>query len=120
FRNKYLDYAIKFAVALSVFQSFLPTSMSALTLFFAGSLLLVRWLIWRPDLGLRRFGNAVMYVGYFGLTLHLFFEVLKLTGVWSQGAFSIHVFTLLCMGMVIPGMIVRISQGHTGRKLQFL
>jgi len=32
---------------------------------------------------------------------------------------SMHVFTFGVMGLVIPGMIVRISKGHTGRKVVF-
>jgi uncharacterized protein involved in response to NO len=45
---------------------------------------------------------------------------MRITGIYSGvGALSVHVFTFLCMGVVIPGMLIRISQGHTGRKLLF-
>src|SRR5690606_11535702 len=35
------------------------------------------------------------------------------------GTLSTHLFTFLCMGVVIPGMLIRISQGHTGRPIVF-
>lgn len=119
YRNFLLDLSIKVMVALSVFQSFLPNAVSVVLLFGAAGGLLIRWLIWRPDIGFRKFGNATMYMGYFALILHFIFEALKISGVWSHGTFSTHVFTFLCMGIVIPSMLVRISKGHTGRKPEF-
>jgi uncharacterized protein involved in response to NO len=118
-RNFYLDLSIKVLVAMSVFQSFFPKPMSIGILSGAALLLFVRWLIWRPDLGLKKFGNATMYIGYLALCTHLVFEILKIAGEWSLGAFSIHIFTFLCMGIVISSMLVRISKGHTGRKPDF-
>ena len=32
---------------------------------------------------------------------------------------SVHVFGLGTMGLIIPAMLVRISKGHTGRKVEF-
>ena len=32
---------------------------------------------------------------------------------------SVHVFTLGVMGLIIPAMLIRISKGHTGRKVVF-
>lgn len=119
YKNPILNFSIKILVLLSAFQSFLPTIFSVSLLSFSAFLLLIRWLLWRPDIGLRKFGNATMYIGYFGLILHLIFEALRLNGLWSSGTISIHIFTFLCMGIVIPSMIVRISQGHTGRKAAF-
>jgi uncharacterized protein involved in response to NO len=119
YRNSLLDYSIKFLVLLSVFQSFLPHWLTLITLVSAASLLLLRWLIWRPDIGLQKFGNATMYLGYLGLVLHLFFEAMKAGEIWSEGTISTHLFTFLCMGLVIPCMFVRIAQGHTGRKPEF-
>ncbi len=119
YRNPYLDYSIKGFVAFCIFQSFLPEPISAFLLTAAGLLLFLRWILWRPDFGFQKFGNGTMYFGYLGLTLHFFFEALKITNLWSYAAFSIHVFTFLCMGIVIPCMIIRIANGHTGRKPQF-
>jgi len=38
--------------------------------------------------------------------------------VWV-GSVSIHLFTFGVMGLIIPAMIIRISNGHTGRKVVF-
>ena len=35
------------------------------------------------------------------------------------GSVSVHLFTFGAMGAVIPSMIIRISKGHTGRKVVF-
>ena len=35
------------------------------------------------------------------------------------GSLSVHVFTFGAMGLIIPAMMVRISLGHTGRKVAF-
>lgn len=119
YRNAFLDYAIKFLTLFSVFQSFLSAPLSFILLSSAASLLLLRWILWKPYIGLKKFGNATMYIGYLGLILHFYLEAFKISGIWNQGTISIHVFTFLCMGLVIPSMIVRICQGHTGRKPDF-
>lgn len=120
FRNKILDTSIKVLVLLSAFEGFLPRMLGGSLLILTGSLLLFRWIVWRPDIGFRKFGNATMYAGYLGLVLHFIFAGLQQAGIWSSGTIALHIFTLFCLGVVIPSMIVRISQGHTGRKPQFL
>lgn len=119
YRNKILDNSIKVSILLSVFQSFYPASVAASLLSLAALLLMIRWFLWRPDLGFKKFGNATMYLGYMGLILHLIILVLQVLGVWSVGTTAMHLFTLLCLGIVVPSMVVRISQGHTGRKPEF-
>ncbi len=119
YRNKILDFSIKASVLLSVFQNFFPPLIAAGILMFAGSLLLLRWILWRPDIGFKKFGNAMMYAGYLGLVIHFVFSVLQIAEIWSVGTIALHIFTLLCLGIVIPSMLVRISQGHTGRPPQF-
>lgn len=120
YRNKFLDSSIKVSVLLSVFQNFFPPSLAAGIFILAGSLLFIRWVIWRPDIGFRKFGNATMYVGYFGLVIHFFFAALQAAGTWSFGTTALHIFTFLCLGLIIPSMLIRISQGHTGRKPHFV
>jgi uncharacterized protein involved in response to NO len=59
-------------------------------------------------------------VGYLGLVLHLGLAALRYSGLFvGVGSLGTHAFTFLCMGMVIPSMMIRIAQGHTGRKLLF-
>ena len=122
YRNRYLDYAIKIFILLSAFSGFMADKVAGPVFLAAAILLFVRWIIWKPLAGFKKFGNAVMYFGYFGLTLHLFLEALNrfqlLPG--QPGTSSLHTFTFLCMGIVIPGMLIRICQGHTGRKPEFL
>lgn len=120
YRNPFLDYSIKGLILIAAFQAFLPTSLSVWILAVAATLLFVRLTLWKPLQGLRDFGIGIMYIGYLGLTLHFFTEALRLSGLYSGvGSLSVHVFTFLCMGLVIPGMMIRISQGHTGRPLLF-
>jgi len=120
-RSTFLDLSIKLAVLIAVFQSFLPTPIGAIVLAVSALLLLVRWIWWKPQLGLQQFGNAVMYIGYLGLVIHLMLEAFRTLGIFQgAGMLSTHVFTFLCMGLIIPSMFVRICQGHTGRKPQFL
>lgn len=119
-RHPTMDFSIKILILLSVFESFLPTQLASGILAAAAILLLWRWFTWSPLRGLSDFGIALMYIGYLGLTAHVALEAMRVTDVFSGvGAFSVHVFTFLCMGVVIPGMLIRISQGHTGRKLLF-
>lgn len=119
-RNRYLDNSIKVLVLISVFQAFMPSTLAAIFLGLAGLLLLVRFFLWKPLMGIRFFGNSIMYIGYLGLTVHFLLESFKSFGIFvGIGSLSTHVFTFLCMGVVIPGMLIRISQGHTGRKLIF-
>ncbi len=120
FRNPFLDGAIKVLVLTAVFQSFFPEKLAVLVLTLAGSLLLIRWILWKPQVGLQNFPIGIMYVGYFGLVLHFFFEAVKVSGSYAAiGTLSTHIFSFLCMGLIIPAMFIRICQGHTGRKLIF-
>jgi uncharacterized protein involved in response to NO len=119
-RHRILDYTIKFAILLSAFQSFLPSPIAGSLLVVAAALLFVRWIWWRPLVGLRKFGNAVMYQGYLGVIIHLVTEAVSRFGMpIGPASISLHIFTFLCMGLVIPSMFVRIAQGHTGRKPEF-
>jgi uncharacterized protein involved in response to NO len=119
-RKPWLDLPIKFLVLLSIFVSFLPDFLSVLLVSGAATLLLIRFLLWHPRKGFQKFEIAIMYIGYLALVTHFYFEALRISGIYSGlGSLSVHIFTFLCMGVVIPGMMIRISQGHTGRPLIF-
>jgi uncharacterized protein involved in response to NO len=119
-RNRLLDGAIKVLALLCVFQASLPPLFAAALLALLGGLLLTRLVLWHPLVGLRTFGIGIMYVGSLGLIAHLFLEAARVSGALVPiGAVSLHTFTFLCMGIIIPGMLIRICQGHTGRKLLF-
>jgi uncharacterized protein involved in response to NO len=112
--------AIKFSVLLAVFSVFMPATAAALVLGTAALLMLARIATWFPNKGLRDFGIAIMYIGHFALIVHLGMEAAIKAGVnFGNGTLSTHVFTFLTMGVIIPGMLIRISHGHTGRKIVF-
>lgn len=119
-RHRFLDLSIKVFVLFSAFSSFMPADLAAKINATAGILLFIRFCLWQPHAGLSRFAVGTMYVGYLGLTLHFAFETLRLGGDFAGiGTLSTHVFSFLCMGIIIPSMMIRISQGHTGRKILF-
>ncbi len=119
FRSPKLDLPIKFLVLLSVFEAFMPSTLAATVLMAAGVLFLIRFALWSPVKGFKHFGIAIMYIGYFALGLSLVLTAAAKLGASFIGSLPVHVFTFLCMGVVIPGMMVRISQGHTGRSIHF-
>ena len=119
-RNKYLDHTIKGLTLLSAFQAFIPSLISTSILSLAATFLLIRFLMWKPLIAFKKFEIGVMYVGYFGLIIHLYLEAIKIAQVHTGiGTLSTHAFTFLCMGLIIPSMLIRICQGHTGRTLIF-
>lgn len=118
--RRWLDMPIKALVLLGAFEALLPRPVSAIVLGAAAALLLARWITWKPLAGLSTFSIGIMYVGYLGLVLHLAISAAQYAGlIAAVGSVSVHIFTFLCMGIVIPGMLIRICQGHTGRKLTF-
>lgn len=115
-----LDFSIKALTLAAAFQAWLPPVVASGLLFAAAAALGVRFVTWRPLLGLQRFPVAVMYVGYLGLVAHLVLEGLRLQGVFlGLGAIATHTFAFLCLGVVVAAMMIRISQGHTARPLVF-
>lgn len=119
-RYRWLDTAIKVAVLVAAFEAFLPARVAALVLAVAALLLFARWITWKPLLGFRTFGIGIMYAGYLGLVIHFVLAALRYTGWFvGVGSLSTHAFTFLTMGLIIPSMLIRICQGHTGRKLLF-
>lgn len=119
-RHLALDGAIKALGVALVFEGFAAPLLSAAAALLLATLLLVRFAIWKPQLGFRRLELAVMYLGYLGLVGQL---VLEFGGrlvphAWA-GTLPLHVFTLGTMGLIIPAMVVRLARGHTGRKVEF-
>lgn len=118
--NKWFDYSVKVAALVCVFQGILPVKVAVVALTLAAILPLVRLGFWKPHVAFRNFGIGVMFVGYLGLIAHFGLSALELSGTWRGiGTLPLHTFTFLCMGLIIPSMIVRIAQGHTGRKPAF-
>ncbi len=119
-RKRGLDGAIKLLGLALVFQAWLPAIPAAALLGLLAVLLAVRFAGWRPDLGFTRIDLAVMFVGYLAIVAQLLVEAAGLLGAGAWvGSVSVHLFTVGVMGLIIPAMFVRISKGHTGRKVAF-
>ena len=117
-RNPMLDGAIKlFAFAL-VFDSLMPWPVTAMISLLLALLLTGRFLFWKPQLAMRRLDIGIMYLGYLALVAQLLINFVGsfVPFVWV-GSVSVHVFTFGVMGLIIPAMLMRISMGHTGRKV---
>lgn len=115
-----LDMAIKLLGLLLVLEFALPGPLTAAISLLLAALLAIRFFYWKPQLAFKRLDIGVMYVGYLCIVGQLVIEAIGHVAnlVWV-GSVSVHLFTFGVMGLVIPGMIVRISKGHTGRKVVF-
>jgi uncharacterized protein involved in response to NO len=61
-----------------------------------------------------------MYLGYLAIVAQLLIAALPPPGTLGWvGTVAVHAFTFGAMGLVIPAMIIRIANGHTGRKVIF-
>src|SRR6185369_11687480 len=83
-------------------------------------LLAARLAFWQPQLAMRRLDVGIMYLGYLAIVAQLAIDFFsRVARVEWVGTVSIHLFTFGVMGLIIPAMIIRISKGHTGRKVAF-
>jgi uncharacterized protein involved in response to NO len=118
--NPMLNKTIKMLGMLLVFASLMPAQLSGWIALLLALLLAGRFIFWKPHLAMRRLDIGIMYLGYIALVLQLLIEFLRqiVYPEWTVSV-SIHVFTFGVMGLIIPAMLIRISQGHTGRKVVF-
>ncbi len=118
--NPLLNKTIKLLAMLLVFANVLPEQMAGSMALLLAALLTGRLFYWKPQLGLRRLDIGIMYMGYLAIVAQLLIECCRLTGhcAWTA-SLSIHVFTFGAMGLIIPAMLIRISKGHTGRRVSF-
>lgn len=119
-RNVWLDRSIKVLALVFVMESFLPRPLSAGIAFLLALLLLFRLAFWKPLLAIRRLDLGIMYLGYSAIVAQLLIEVISAatSKIWV-GSVSVHVFTFGVMGLIIPAMLTRICNGHTGREVVF-
>ena len=115
-----LDMTIKLLALLLVVEFALPKPLTAAITFLLALLLGIRFCFWKPQLAVKRIDIGIMYVGYLAIVGQLLIEALGhvMHFTWI-GSVSVHLFTFGAMGAVIPSMIIRISKGHTGRKVVF-
>lgn len=118
--NFWLNSAIKLLAVMLVFANLMPAQLSGGIALLLAILLVGRLLYWKPQLGMSRLDIGVMYIGCLAVIAQLLIEFFRLAGdsAWTA-SLSIHVFTFGAMGLIIPAMLIRISKGHTGRKVAF-
>ncbi|MFZ3017088.1 MAG: NnrS family protein [Gallionella sp.] len=115
-----LDKAIKLLGLLLVFAGLLPPVLAAYAGLLLALLLTLRFAFWKPQLALTRLDIGIMYLGYLAIVAQLLVEFFRLVMTMPElASLSIHVFTFGAMGLIVPAMLIRISQGHTGRKVVF-
>ncbi len=119
-RHPGLDMAIKVLGLVLILEFALPRPLTAAISLGLAVLLAIRFVFWKPQQAFKRLDIGVMYIGYLCIVAQLLIEALGhvMSFVWI-GSVSVHLFTFGAMGLVIPGMIIRISKGHTGRKVVF-
>ncbi len=119
-RQPKLDMVIKLLGLALVFEFLLPRPLAAAIALALAVLLGIRFCFWKPQLALRRIDIGIMYIGYLAIVLQLLVDACgHLANLVWIGSLSVHLFTVGAMGCVIPAMIIRISKGHTGRKVVF-
>lgn len=118
--NPLLNRAIKMLGLLLVFASLMPPQVSGWIALLLACLLAGRFIYWNPQLAMQRLDIGIMYLGYIALVSQLLIEFLRqiVHPEWAVSV-SIHVFTFGVMDLIIPAMLIRISKGHTGRKVVF-
>ncbi|MEN9879550.1 MAG: hypothetical protein RIQ55_196 [Pseudomonadota bacterium] len=114
-----VDHAIKTLGLALVFAYWLPAGVQTALCLLLAALLALRWLYWHPFKALRRIDIGVMYLGYLAIIGNLLIQGLQPYYETLSISIGVHVFTLGAMGLIAPAMIVRISNGHTGRKVSF-
>ena len=115
-----LDLPIKLLGLLLVFAFAYPRLVTAALSLALAALLLIRFFFWKPQLAFKRIDIGIMYVGYLAIVGQLLIEALgHVVGFVWVGSVSVHLFSFGAMGCIIPAMIVRIANGHTGRKVVF-
>lgn len=119
-RQPRLDMPIKLLALLLVGGFLLPPALTGALSLALALLLLVRFVFWKPQLAFRRIDIGIMYVGYLAIVGQLLLVALaQVADPGWVGSVATHLFTFGAMGCIIPAMIVRIANGHTGRKVVF-
>jgi len=118
--NPVLNKSIKILGLLLVFESLMPPQLSGWIALLLAVLLAGRFIFWKPQLAMQRLDIGIMYLGCLAIIAQLLIEFLRqaVHPEWSVSV-SVHVFAFGVMGLIIPAMLIRISKGHTGRKVVF-
>lgn len=115
-RRKWLDHAIKGGALLLLATPWLPAALTQGIAALVAALACARWLSWHPRVACSRIDIGIMYSGYLAIVGQLAWFAL---GPGDSQSGGLHLLTLGALGGIGPAMIVRISKGHTGRKVAF-
>jgi uncharacterized protein involved in response to NO len=119
-QNARLDLAIKWLAIGLVFGALYPAELTGVLEVVLALLLLYRFIHWYPHKAFTRLDVGIMYLGYLFIVLQLLLDgVGRFVELPWVGTVSVHLFTVGVMGLIVPGMIVRIANGHTGREVVF-
>lgn len=119
-RDARLDLAIKGLALVLVVEGLLPPALAAWLALVLALLLAARFAFWKPQLAMRRLDIGIMYLGYLAIVAQLLLAFGDAILGWRWvGTVTVHLFTFGVMGLIIPAMLIRISRGHTGRKVVF-
>lgn len=119
-RRPALDLVIKGLAVILVFATLLPGALASTLELLLATLLLGRLAFWHPLKAFTRLDIGIMFLGYLAIAGQLLIDALPPPGNTGWvGTVSVHLFTFGAIGLVIPAMIVRIANGHTGRKVVF-
>ncbi len=118
--NPVLNKTIKILGLLLVFESLMPPQLSGWIALLLAFLLFGRLVFWKPQIAMQRLDIGIMYLGCLAIIVQLLIEFLRhvVHPEWALSV-SVHVFTFGVIGLIVPGMLIRISKGHTGRKVVF-
>ncbi len=117
---KPLDNMIRLGMFVAIFEAVLPKMLVFPLLGGTATLLLVRFFMWSPKKGFSVLDTGVSFAAYLALVAGLYLEALRVAGLLhTVGDVATHVFTMLAMGLLMAAMIIRITQGHTARKIVF-
>jgi len=111
-----VDHALKGLALLLLAGPWLPTLVRQGAAGLLAVLMVGRFASWALLKALRRLELAVMVLGGVALSVHAVLEAFAVTWLLSG---ALHVFTMGTMGLIIPGMLLRIAKGHTGRPVAF-
>ena len=118
-RSPKLDLPIKLLALLLVFPAY-PAALESVLSLSLVVLLGIRLRHWHFGLAMSRLDVGIMHLGYLAIMAQLAYRAIDLIMPLNLvGTPGVHLFTFGAMGLVIPAMMVRIGNGHTGRKVVF-
>lgn len=114
------DHLIKSLALGLVLTPWLPAPVAGALAAVAACLMLWRWCEWYPRRALSRIDIGIMALGHLAIAAQLGATALvACTVIPALAGVQTHLFTLGALGLIVPAMMVRISKGHTGRKVVF-